>query len=74
MAFVLHARRVQDALIDVRLFRERPFSAGVATSFCVGMGLFSALFLLPLYYQRVRGQSPQDAGRAGSTAAAGTAR
>ena len=37
-------------------------SAGVATTFCIGMGLFGALFLLPLYYQRVRGQLPLEAG------------
>jgi EmrB/QacA subfamily drug resistance transporter len=60
--FVLHARRARNALIDVRLFLKRPFSAGVATTFCIGMGLFGALFLLPLYYQRARGQSPLDAG------------
>ena len=60
--FVLHARRIRNALIDVRLFLQRPFAAAVATTFCIGMGLFGALFLLPLYYQRVRGQSPLDAG------------
>jgi EmrB/QacA subfamily drug resistance transporter len=60
--FVFHAHRVRNALIDVRLFLKRPFAAGVATTFCVGMGLFGALFLLPLYYQGARGQSPLDAG------------
>jgi EmrB/QacA subfamily drug resistance transporter len=61
-AFVFHARRVRNALIDVRLFAGRAFSAGVAATFCIGMGLFGALFLLPLYYQGARGQSPLEAG------------
>ncbi|MCW3017039.1 MAG: family efflux transporter permease subunit [Solirubrobacterales bacterium] len=60
--FVCHARRVRNALIDVRLFLKRPFSAGVGTTFFLGMGLTGALFVLPLYYQGVRGQSPLDAG------------
>jgi EmrB/QacA subfamily drug resistance transporter len=61
-AFVVHARRVPNPLLDVRLFRGRAFSAGVATTFCTGMALFGALFLLPLYYQRVRGLAALDAG------------
>jgi EmrB/QacA subfamily drug resistance transporter len=40
-AFVLHARRVRDALIDVRLFLQRPFAAASATTFCLGVGLSS---------------------------------
>jgi len=60
-AFVLHARRNR-ALIDVRLFRERAFTAGVSTTLLLGMGLFGALFLLPLYYQGARGASPLEAG------------
>jgi EmrB/QacA subfamily drug resistance transporter len=61
-AFVFHARRLRNALIDVRLFVGRAFSAGVATTYFIGMGLFGALFLLPLYYQGARGQSPLHAG------------
>jgi EmrB/QacA subfamily drug resistance transporter len=61
-AFGFHARRIRHALIDVRLFAGRAFSAGVATTFCIGMGLFGVLFLLPLYYQGARGQSPLEAG------------
>ena len=53
----------RNALIDVRLFtaarRSRPASL---TTLFIGMGLFGALFLLPLYYQGARDQSPLDAG------------
>jgi EmrB/QacA subfamily drug resistance transporter len=59
--FIFHARR-SNSLIDISLFRKRAFTAGVGTSFFLGMGLFGALFLLPLYYQGARGASPLDAG------------
>jgi EmrB/QacA subfamily drug resistance transporter len=62
IAFVLHARRASNPLIDVRLFRGVSFSAGAATTFCLGMGLSGALFVLPLYYQGAGGLSPLDAG------------
>jgi EmrB/QacA subfamily drug resistance transporter len=60
-AFVVHARRSK-TLIDVDLFRGRAFTAGVGTTFFLGMGLFGALFLLPLYYQGAHGASPLEAG------------
>jgi EmrB/QacA subfamily drug resistance transporter len=61
-AFVLYARRARNARIDVRLFLNRSFAAGAGTTFCTGMALFGALFVLPLYYQGARGQSPLEAG------------
>jgi EmrB/QacA subfamily drug resistance transporter len=60
--FVLHARRADRPLIDVHLFQNRAFSASAATTFFLGMGLFGALFLLPLYYQGARGQTALGAG------------
>ncbi|WP_241830359.1 DHA2 family efflux MFS transporter permease subunit [Parafrankia colletiae] len=62
VGFVVHALRRADALLDLRLFRDRTFSfAGVAT-FMVGATLFGAMFLLPLYFQIARGQSALAAG------------
>ena len=61
-AFVVHARRAPNPLIDVRLLETRAFAAASGTTFCLAMSLFGAMFLLPLYYQSARGQSPLDAG------------
>jgi EmrB/QacA subfamily drug resistance transporter len=62
-AFVVHARRLgHEALIDVSLFGRRAFAAAGATTFFVGIALFGALILLPLYYQLVRGESPLATG------------
>jgi EmrB/QacA subfamily drug resistance transporter len=61
--FVWHAlRRGQGALIDVSLFARRGFAAAAGTNLLVGIALFGALILLPLYYQTVRGESPLDVG------------
>ncbi|MGB2711047.1 MAG: DHA2 family efflux MFS transporter permease subunit, partial [Conexibacter sp.] len=60
--FVRHAARVEDPLIDVRLFsRGTPRAAGM-TMLLMSMSFFGAMLLLPLYYQVVRGQSALDAG------------
>jgi EmrB/QacA subfamily drug resistance transporter len=61
--FVWHARRRgRAALIDVSLFARRAFAAAGATNLLVGIALFGALILLPLYYQLVRGESPLATG------------
>jgi EmrB/QacA subfamily drug resistance transporter len=62
-AFVWHAlRRGRPALVDVSLFARRGFAAAAATNLLVGIALFGALILLPLYYQLVRGESPLATG------------
>jgi EmrB/QacA subfamily drug resistance transporter len=63
VGFVVHARRIgAGALIDLRLFNDRAFAAASGTVFVFGVSLFGAMFVLPLYYQVVRGQSALDAG------------
>jgi len=63
VAFVFHAyQRAGQALLDVRLFANRAYSAGAGTSFLFGMALFGAMILLPLYYQIVRQQGALAAG------------
>ena len=48
-AFVVHARRVRNPLIDVRVLQTRAFAAAAGTTFCLAMSLFGAMFLLTLY-------------------------
>src|SRR5262249_55247042 len=55
-------RRGASALIDLRLFGRRGFAAAAATNLLIGIALFGALLLLPLYYQLVRGESPLATG------------
>jgi EmrB/QacA subfamily drug resistance transporter len=51
-----------EALIDITLFARRGFAAAAGTNLLLGIALFGALILLPLYYQLVRGESPLATG------------
>jgi EmrB/QacA subfamily drug resistance transporter len=55
-AFVVHALRVAEPLLDVRLFRSRSFSSAAVTTFVLGASLFGAMIIMPLYFQLVRGE------------------
>jgi EmrB/QacA subfamily drug resistance transporter len=61
--FLWHAwRRGHAALLDISLFARRGFAAAAGTNLLVGIALFGALILLPLYFQLVRGESPLSTG------------
>jgi EmrB/QacA subfamily drug resistance transporter len=51
-----------DALIPLKLFRNRTFAVSSLSSIIVGMGMFGGLLLLPQYLQVVHGSSPTKAG------------
>jgi EmrB/QacA subfamily drug resistance transporter len=61
-AFIWRARRVDDPLIDVRLFTNLRLAAAVVTTFLLGVALFGSLIVLPLYFQIVRGEGALDTG------------
>jgi EmrB/QacA subfamily drug resistance transporter len=61
-AFLLVERRSIQPMIDLALFRIRPFSAGLASVVIAFAGLFTATFLLPFLLQQGRGFSPIEAG------------
>jgi EmrB/QacA subfamily drug resistance transporter len=58
---VVEARR-HAPMIDLRLFRRRPFGAANAETFIVYAALGGALFLLPMQLQTVLGWTPLAAG------------
>ena len=53
-----------DALTPLRLFRGRTFTVATMSSVIIGMGMFGAILVLPLYLQIVKGYSPTGAGLA----------
>jgi EmrB/QacA subfamily drug resistance transporter len=61
-AFVVRALHVERPLLDMRLYRNRAFSAASLTTFCLGAAMFGGLILMPLYFQTLRGE---DAVRTG---------
>ena len=58
VAFVVHALRTETPLLDLRLLKNRGMAVATSVLFLFGSGLFGAIFLVPLYYQVARGQSP----------------
>jgi EmrB/QacA subfamily drug resistance transporter len=55
IGFCVHALRARNPLLELRLFRFRGFSAAAALTFLHGVANFAPLFVLPLFYARVRG-------------------
>lgn len=50
------------ALVDLRLLGHKPLALASVLMFFSGFGLFGAMFLLPLYFQEVRGHDVLAAG------------
>lgn len=63
LLFVIVELVMRDAaLIPMRLFASGTFSIAIVGGFIVGVAMFGAIVLVPLYFQVVRGYSPTDAG------------
>ncbi|MBB4677156.1 DHA2 family efflux MFS transporter permease subunit [Crossiella cryophila] len=60
--FLVRAKVIRDPLIDLGLFRDRVFAAGVGTLALYASGYFGSMFLMPLYFQLARGESATGAG------------
>lgn len=56
------ARAGEEALIPLRLFRDRTFAIVTIGGVIVGMAMFGGMMTLPLYMQIVHGASPMDSG------------
>jgi EmrB/QacA subfamily drug resistance transporter len=63
-AFVAWASRPGDRhpIVDVRLLRSRSLGTAAAVLFTAGAAIYAGLFLLPLYYQQLHGETVLDAG------------
>ncbi len=66
-------KRGRAPLIDLRMFARRGFAAATASSFVLGGSLYSAMLLLPLYFQQVCGADAMSAGLRLAPQAVGTA-
>lgn len=58
---LLLLRRGKKPLLNMLLFTDRSFAAGIFTLICIAISLFGASFLLPIYLQTLRGQSALQA-------------
>jgi EmrB/QacA subfamily drug resistance transporter len=55
-------RQKDDAIIDLRLFKDRIFSAAVVTQFLMVGSSYAGQLLVPVFLTRVGGLSPSDTG------------
>ena len=62
VAFIWWELRTDAPMFNLRFFRDRVFSCGVAAGFFTFLGQSSVLFLMPFYIQNVLGYSPKIAG------------
>ncbi|CAH0262971.1 Multidrug resistance protein 3 [Arthrobacter sp. Bi83] len=63
VAFLLAEKRAGDyALIPLRLFKNITFGLSSLLNFIIGIGMFGAIAMLPMYLQLVKGLTPTEAG------------
>ena len=62
--FLAVEARVATPMLPLKLFRIRTFSAAVLFGICVNLTYYGMVFVLSLFLQRVRGDSPLGAGLA----------
>ncbi|MEU1259438.1 MDR family MFS transporter [Streptomyces chartreusis] len=62
--YAAHALRTRETppLIDLRLFTRRSFTASVVAAAVLGLATFASIFVIPLYYQQVRGYDVFESG------------
>ena len=60
--FLWRAFRVKNPIVDLRAFADRNFSVGCLYSFILGIGLYGAVYIVPLFLARVRGYDSLEIG------------
>jgi DHA2 family multidrug resistance protein len=60
--FVIHSLRNRTPLLNLNIVRNRNFAVGCGLIFLFGMAIYSAITLLPLYYQELMGYTAFTAG------------
>ena len=64
IGFIWRALTYRSPVVDLRAFKDRNFALGCLFSFITGIGIFSTIYLTPLFLSRVRGFSALDIGLA----------
>ncbi|WP_338937778.1 MFS transporter [Paraburkholderia sp. 22B1P] len=64
VAFAITERRVDTPMLPLTFFGNRTFSAAVLFGICVNLTYYGVVFVLSLYLQHARGETPLQAGLA----------
>ncbi|MDE3150902.1 MAG: DHA2 family efflux MFS transporter permease subunit, partial [Gemmatimonadota bacterium] len=62
IVFIVRELRAKDPAVDLRLFRNGAFTSATTIGAILGLGLYGALFLLPLFLQNLLGYSAMESG------------
>ena len=62
VAFALRELNASEPILDIRLFKDRGFSASMTVLFLSGVGMFAAIMFLPLFLQAVLGRTASSSG------------
>ncbi len=60
--FVRRTLRAADPVVDLSTLRQRSFAVGCALSFCLGVGLYGSVYLMPVFLAFVRGHDAFEIG------------
>ncbi len=55
IAMLYRELRIDHPIVDLRAFHNRNFAVGCAYSFILGIGLYTLLFLMPVYLANIKG-------------------
>jgi MFS transporter, DHA2 family, multidrug resistance protein len=62
LAFIMWELRVEHPVVNLRVLRHRSFAAGVIFGAVLGLGLYGAMFALPVFLQGVKHFSAMESG------------
>jgi MFS transporter, DHA2 family, multidrug resistance protein len=60
--FIWHCWRDKNTLVDLKIFKNRNFAIGSILIFMFGIGIYSTITVLPLFYQELLGYTAFTAG------------
>ena len=64
VGFVMVEKRADQPMVELSLFRNRPFSASNASGFLSFTAMFAVILLMPFYMDEILGYSPEHMGMA----------
>jgi DHA2 family multidrug resistance protein len=60
--FIHRTLRAADPVVNLATLKQRSFAIGCALSFCLGVGLFGSVYLMPVFLAFVRGRDAFEIG------------
>ncbi len=62
ITFIVRQLRMDDPMLEFRIYKYPMFALSSAISIVIAVAMFSAMILMPIYVQTIRGISPMDSG------------